>query len=81
MASFKFNSKSETVPGTIVRRFSYAELVEATEQFSKFNIIGIGGSSSVYRGQLGDGRAVAVKKLETRNGPDADREFLIEVGD
>ncbi|XP_057859287.2 receptor-like serine/threonine-protein kinase NCRK isoform X2 [Cryptomeria japonica] len=79
MASFKFNSKSETVPGTIVRRFSYAELVEATEQFSKFNIIGIGGSSSVYRGQLGDGRAVAVKKLETRNGPDADREFLIEV--
>lgn len=78
-ASFKFSNNTEIVPGTILRRFSYAELVEATEQFPKLNIIGVGGSSSVYRGQLRDGRAVAVKKLDTRNGPDADREFLIEV--
>eukprot|EP01018_Ginkgo_biloba_P031281 Gb_27332 [translate_table: standard] len=78
-ASFKLNIKSEIIPGTIVRRFSYAELVEATEHFSKYNVISLGGSSSVYRGILKDGRFVAVKKLDARNGSDADREFLIEV--
>lgn len=78
-ATFKFNSKSEIVPGTPVRQFSYSELAEATEQFSTFNVIGMGGSSSVYRGQLRNGRAVAVKKLVCRNGPDTDSEFLIEV--
>lgn len=77
--SFKFNSKSEMVPGTIVQQFSYSQLAEATEQFSTFNLIGMGGSSSVYRGQLRNGRTVAVKKLVCRNGPDTDSEFLIEV--
>eukprot|EP00253_Pinus_taeda_P001632 PITA_01632 len=67
------------VPGTIVQQLSYSQLVEATEQFSTFKLIGMGGSSSVYRGQLRNGRTVAVKKLVCRNGPDTDSEFLIEV--
>jgi hypothetical protein len=33
----------------------------------------------VYRGQLGDGRVVAVKKLRPLGGTDEDLEFLSEV--
>lgn len=33
----------------------------------------------MYRGQLGDGRVVAVKKLRPLGGADEDLEFLSEV--
>lgn len=66
------------LPGIIVQ-FSYGELDQATNKFSDENIIGVGGTSTVYRGQLSDGRMVAMKKL-LPVGSEADFEFLSEVG-
>ncbi|XP_062217932.1 receptor-like serine/threonine-protein kinase NCRK isoform X2 [Phragmites australis] len=67
-----------TFPGVIVR-FSYAELEQATGKFSDEHLIGVGGSSKVYRGQLSDGKIVAVKKLRPLGGADEDYEFLSEI--
>ena len=72
----------ETLPGAIVQ-FSFVELEQATNKFSKANLVGLGGSSNVYQGQLLDGRVVAIKKLkllgELLGGPEADDDFLTEV--
>ncbi|XP_062224348.1 receptor-like serine/threonine-protein kinase NCRK [Phragmites australis] len=65
-------------PGIIVR-FSYTELEQATGKFSDEHLIGAGGSSKVYRGQLSDGKVVAVKKLRPLGGADEDYEFLSEI--
>ncbi|XP_078170621.1 receptor-like serine/threonine-protein kinase NCRK [Carex rostrata] len=65
------------LPGVIVR-FSYGELDQATNKFSDENVIGVGGTSTVYRGQLSDGRMVAIKKL-IPVGSEADFEFLSEI--
>ncbi|GAV62658.1 Pkinase domain-containing protein [Cephalotus follicularis] len=71
-------SNTGTIYGTIIQ-FSYYELEYATDKFSSSNLIGLGGSSYVYRGRLKDGRTVAVKKLKTQGGPDADSVFSREV--
>lgn len=73
-----FGSERGTFPGAIVQ-FSYVELDQATNKFSSANLIGIGGSSNVYRGHLKDGRVVAVKRLRSLGWPEADSEFLSEV--
>ncbi|XP_052289881.1 probable LRR receptor-like serine/threonine-protein kinase At3g47570 [Citrus sinensis] len=44
-----------------LRRFSYLELLRATNNFSENNIIGIGGFGSVYGGRLEDGIKIAIK--------------------
>ena len=49
--------------GTICH-FAYSELENATNNFSNSNLIGLGGTSYVYRGQLKDGRIVADLKFE-----------------
>jgi hypothetical protein len=72
------SSDSGTFPGVIIR-FSYSELEQATGEFSDEHLIGVGGSSKVYRGQLADGKVVAVKKLRSLGGADEDYEFLSEV--
>ncbi|KAI4334379.1 hypothetical protein L6164_019079 [Bauhinia variegata] len=77
-ASFLFGRKTETLRGTIIQ-FSFVELETATEKFSASNLIGLGGSSYVYRGQLKDGSIVAVKRLKSQGGPEADSEFLKEI--
>ncbi|KAF3446804.1 hypothetical protein FNV43_RR11984 [Rhamnella rubrinervis] len=59
------------------RRFSYAELKLATNQFSSDNLIGEGGCSSVYRGCLPSGKSVAVKVL--RPYKQAWTDFSLEV--
>ncbi|KAG8057860.1 hypothetical protein GUJ93_ZPchr0002g26101 [Zizania palustris] len=66
------------LPGVIVR-LSYSELEQATGKFSDEHLIGIGGTSKVYRGQLSDAKVVAVKKLRPLGGEDEDLEFLSEV--
>lgn len=71
-------SDSEIIHGTIFR-FSYSELDHATNKFSNSNLIGLGGSSYVYRGQLRDGKIVAIKRLKAQGGPDADSVFSKEV--
>lgn len=73
-----FGSQRETFHGNIIQ-FSYTELENATESFSSSNLIGLGGSSYVYRGQLKDGSNVAVKRLKDQGGPETDTEFFTEV--
>ncbi|CAL9124120.1 unnamed protein product [Musa textilis] len=76
--TYIFGSESGILPGAIVQ-FSYVELEQATNRFSDNNLIGVGGSSNVYRGQLKDGRIVAIKKLRPLGGSEADSEFLYEI--
>lgn len=57
------------------KRFSYAELKQATRNFSKE--IGKGGFGTVYRGILDGGRVIAVKRLE--GVLQGDVEFWAEV--
>ncbi|XP_022145540.1 putative receptor protein kinase ZmPK1 [Momordica charantia] len=57
------------------KRFTYAELKRATRNFKQ--VIGKGGFGTVYRGELEDGRVVAVKRLEGVLQGDA--EFWAEV--
>ncbi|XP_020115185.1 receptor-like serine/threonine-protein kinase NCRK isoform X2 [Ananas comosus] len=76
--SLVFVSERGALPGIIVR-FSFGELEQATNKFSNDNLIGVGGSSNVYRGQLTYGEVVAIKKLRPLQGADADYEFLSEI--
>lgn len=71
-------SKTGTIRGSIIQ-FPYSELHEATDNFSNSNLIGVGGSSFVYRGTLKDGKTVAIKRLKTLTGPDTDILVLTEV--
>ncbi|EEF32437.1 kinase, putative [Ricinus communis] len=73
-----YRGSSDIINGTIVR-FSYSELEHATKNFSNSNLIGLGGSSYVYRGQLRNGKTVAIKRLNAQGGPDADSLFSKEV--
>ncbi|PQM43195.1 receptor-like serine/threonine-protein kinase NCRK isoform X1 [Prunus yedoensis var. nudiflora] len=73
-----FKSKIQATPGAIIQ-FSYFELESATDKFSNSNLIGLGGSSYVYRGQLKGGRIVAVKRLKAQQGPDSDSVFITEI--
>ncbi|KAJ8625449.1 hypothetical protein MRB53_033979 [Persea americana] len=59
------------------RLFSYQELLSATSNFSKDNMIGKGGSSQVYKGLLPDGKELAVKIL--KQSEDALKEFALEI--
>ncbi|KAK4413628.1 G-type lectin S-receptor-like serine/threonine-protein kinase [Sesamum alatum] len=65
----------EVMPAGGPKRFTYAELKDATNNFS--NPIGKGGFGVVYMGKLNDGRVVAVKSLKNITGGDAD--FWAEV--
>ncbi|KAF3437592.1 hypothetical protein FNV43_RR20348 [Rhamnella rubrinervis] len=58
--------------------FTHADILQATGKFSEERIIGKGGSGTVYRGVLPDGRQVAVKKLQ-REGIEGEREFRAEM--
>jgi hypothetical protein len=64
------------------RCFSYDEINRATNGFHESNLVGRGGSSEVYRGELpGDGRAVAVKRLMGAAACERrERDFLAELG-
>ncbi|KAL3532791.1 hypothetical protein ACH5RR_006312 [Cinchona calisaya] len=61
--------------------FSYAEIFDATNGFSSENMVGKGGYAEVYRGELEDGRAIAVKMLtKMSNDERKEKEFLTEIG-
>lgn len=58
--------------------FTHSDILRATRSFSDERIIGRGGSGTVYRGVLPDGRNVAVKKLQSE-GIEGEREFRAEM--
>ncbi|XP_076935631.1 G-type lectin S-receptor-like serine/threonine-protein kinase At1g34300 [Bidens hawaiensis] len=67
----------EFLPAGGPKRFSYAELKTATNDFSTANVVGKGGFGDVYKGVLTDHRIVAVKCLKNVTG--GDNEFWAEV--
>ncbi|KAK4440723.1 Receptor-like serine/threonine-protein kinase NCRK [Sesamum alatum] len=77
-SSFRFRGRGGAIHGTIIQ-FPYSELESATNRFSDANLIGVGGSSHVYRGNLRDGRIVAIKRMKAQGSPDAEHDFLAEI--
>ncbi|KAG2648697.1 cold-responsive protein kinase 1-like isoform X2 [Panicum virgatum] len=75
---------NEDVPGgPNIKRYTYRELVRATENFSPSNKIGEGGFGSVYKGQLKNGTIIAVKVLssESRQGVREFQNELVAISD
>ncbi|XXG82160.1 hypothetical protein AAC387_Pa10g0164 [Persea americana] len=70
------NAESYLTVSGAPRNFIYRDLQNATSNFSQ--LLGAGGFGSVYKGSLGDGTLVAVKKLE-RVLPHGEKEFITEV--
>ncbi|XP_042062147.1 receptor-like serine/threonine-protein kinase NCRK [Salvia splendens] len=75
---FLLRSGTKALHGTIIQ-FSYSELENATNRFSDTNLVGVGGCSHVYRGNLKDSRTVAVKRMKSEGGSDAEHVFLAEI--
>lgn len=62
-----------------LKRFSWRELQLATDNFSDKNVLGQGGFGKVYKGVLGDGTKIAVKRLTDYESPGGEAAFLREV--
>lgn len=60
------------------KEFSYADLHEATNGFSKHNFVSEGGFGAVYKGMLKDGQRIAVKQHK-RASLQGEQEFRSEV--
>ncbi|KAM7485163.1 hypothetical protein LguiA_001172 [Lonicera macranthoides] len=60
--------------------FSLSDLKHATNNFSKDNLIGEGGYSEVYKGNLPDGQLVAIKRLIRGSPEEMTSDFLSELG-
>ncbi|KAL3609360.1 hypothetical protein D5086_000380 [Populus alba] len=61
-----------------LQRFSYKELKIATDDFDDANIIGKGGTATVFRGIARDGKLYAIKRLDTLS-LQSEREFQNEL--
>lgn len=61
-----------------LERFSYKELKSATNDFEPSNVIGKGGSGTVFRGILKNGKLIAIKRLDTLS-LQSEREFQNEL--
>ncbi|KAL8522661.1 hypothetical protein ACS0TY_012702 [Phlomoides rotata] len=61
-----------------IESLSIVDILTATDNFNQSNIIGCGGFGLVYKGTLGDGSIVAIKKLSGDMGL-MEREFKAEV--
>ncbi|GER45673.1 kinase family protein [Striga asiatica] len=81
---YSFLQKSRTSPFDAgsplnkLHKFSHKELKSATNNFSVSNAIGKGGSGTVFRGILTDGKLVAVKLLDS-NLLQSEQEFQNEL--
>ncbi|KAK7325311.1 hypothetical protein VNO77_29471 [Canavalia gladiata] len=61
-----------------LQRFSYKDLKQATNGFDTANVIGKGGSGTVFRGILKDGKLIAIKRLDALS-LQTEREFQNEL--
>ncbi|KAK1422676.1 hypothetical protein QVD17_17962 [Tagetes erecta] len=65
----KLFEESNTIDtGMEFKEYDFEIVREATEDFSEHNKIGHGGFGSVYKGELEDGRLIAVKRLSKDSG-------------
>ncbi|CAI0427682.1 unnamed protein product [Linum tenue] len=62
-----------------LRSFTFRELQLATDNFSSTNILGCGGFGNVYKGKLGNGTLVAVKRLKDVTGRAGESQFRTEL--
>ncbi|CAI0560150.1 unnamed protein product [Linum tenue] len=63
------------------KNFALWELLAATDNYSRDNLIGEGGYAEVYKGKLADGQFVAIKRLVRGNSPEEmTMDFLSELG-
>ncbi|KAL1208594.1 L-type lectin-domain containing receptor kinase I.9 [Cardamine amara subsp. amara] len=75
----KYSEISETWEKEFdAHRFSYKSLYKATKGFSKDEFLGKGGFGEVYRGNLPQGREIAVKRV-SHNGDEGVKQFVAEV--
>ncbi|PON77813.1 GPCR kinase [Parasponia andersonii] len=61
-----------------LERFPYKELKNATNDFDSSNVIGKGGSGTVFRGILKNGKLIAIKRLDALS-LQSEREFQNEL--
>ncbi|CAA0820014.1 Probable receptor-like serine/threonine-protein kinase [Striga hermonthica] len=68
--------------GPLLRCFTYQEIASATNDFDIDNMVGQGGYSEVYRGEVENACSIAVKRLakDSNNSSKKEREFLNELG-
>ncbi|TVU49687.1 hypothetical protein EJB05_01013, partial [Eragrostis curvula] len=59
--------------------FTKEELEEATNKFDERHVLGKGGNGTVYRGELKDGRTVAIKRCRVADDERQRREFGKEM--
>ncbi|KAI5071964.1 hypothetical protein GOP47_0014215 [Adiantum capillus-veneris] len=62
-----------------LKKFSWRELQTATDNFDEINLLGQGGFGKVYKGVLGDGTPIAVKRLKDKQDSGGLAAFLREV--
>ncbi|KAL5539009.1 hypothetical protein UlMin_043905 [Ulmus minor] len=62
-----------------LRNFTFKELQHATDNFSSKHILGAGGFGNVYKGKIGDGTLVAVKRLKDVTGTAGESQFRTEL--
>ncbi|CAL0325595.1 unnamed protein product [Lupinus luteus] len=76
-----FNTSKNEKHQPLLKCFTYEQISNATNDFHQDNLVGRGGYSEVYRGDLSDGRTIAVKRLaKDNNNPNKEKEFLMELG-
>ncbi|XP_016648143.1 PREDICTED: putative receptor-like protein kinase At4g00960 [Prunus mume] len=72
------DENSEDVSLVESLQYDFETIRSATDDFSDANKLGQGGFGAVYKGELANGRYIAVKRL-SKNSAQGDREFKTEV--
>lgn len=73
------NQEEELISLGNLRNFTFRELQIATDNFCSKNILGAGGFGNVYKGKLGDGTMMAVKRLKDLTGTAGESQFRTEL--
>jgi serine/threonine protein kinase len=72
-------TQGSSLPSELCRKFSFAEIKAATNDFDNVLIIGVGGFGNVYKGFIDDGTTpVAIKRLKSSSKQGA-HEFYTEI--